>query len=270
MAKLVDFIKPSRLKPCDVEVDLFEVGGSIRDELLGIDSNDKDFVAVCPDGWDALLEWADSYFDKVFLIEPKFFTIRGKKGEDILDVVMARKEGDYTDGRRPDECEPGTLEDDLARRDFTMNAIAKDPSTGELIDPYDGQQDIKDRRIRCRKMTSMRIKEDALRILRAIRFHITLSFGLSEELWDIIGTNRLTNQLMSDLIDKSVSRERVREELVKMFKHDWRRSMRFFTNDSASVMMENLYPDPKQVIHVKLANAIFGDDIWLKPTVEQR
>ena len=103
-------------------VKLYEVGGSIRDSLLGILNKDRDFVAVCPEGWDYLVNWADMWLDKVFLITPEYFTIRGIKGGEIFDFVLARKEGAYSDGRHPDSVEPGTLEDDLARRDFTMNA----------------------------------------------------------------------------------------------------------------------------------------------------
>ena len=268
-----DFIAPSELRGDDAEVKLYEVGGSVRDELLGKDSNDKDYVAVCPQGWEPLLKWANAYFDKVFLVTPEFFTIRGIKDGDVMDVVMARKEGDYTDGRHPDKCEPGTLEDDLARRDFTMNAIAKDPETGELIDPFDGQQAIADRMIHCRGETVSRMEEDALRILRAIRFHITLDFELSDDLWEILSTNILRDgscgerTYMERLLGK-VSRERVREELTKMFKHNWRKSMGFFSTGRIRQILRNLHPSPSQVLHADLVTAIFGNDIWLKPTSE--
>ena len=111
-------------------VQLFEVGGSIRDEVLGLENKDRDFVAVCDGGWEELLRWSNDVMDKVFLVTPDFFTIRGLVNNEVMDVVLARKDGAYSDGRHPDSVEPGSLGDDLARRDFTMNAIAR--SVGSL------------------------------------------------------------------------------------------------------------------------------------------
>ena len=129
---------------------LFEVGGSIRDELMGISNPpDRDFCAESPDGWEALLAWCHNNMDRVFLVTPGFFTIRGRmRNGDSIDVVMCRKDGPSFDGRHPDSVSPGTLLDDLTRRDFTMNAIARevDPRTlqpvGTLVDPFNGEQDI--------------------------------------------------------------------------------------------------------------------------------
>ena len=104
---------------------LFEVGGSIRDELMGIDNPpDRDFCAEAP-SWEALENWCFEKMKKVFLVTPEFFTIRGMMPNGTaIDVVMCRKDGPSSDGRHPDHVEPGTLLDDLARRDFTVNAMA--------------------------------------------------------------------------------------------------------------------------------------------------
>mgnify|MGYP001364628046 CR=1 FL=1 len=128
---------------------LFEVGGSIRDELMGIDNaSDRDFCAESPEGWETLLAWCHDNMEKVFLVTPEFFTVRGMMPNGTaIDVVMCRKDGPSSDGRHPDHVEEGTLMDDLMRRDFTMNARARevDPKTlepiGKIIDHFGGAAD---------------------------------------------------------------------------------------------------------------------------------
>ena len=239
-------------------VQLFEVGGSIRDELMGISNSDRDFVAVCPGGWPELLAWAENTLDKIFLVTPEFFTIRGIKDKEVFDIVLARKEDAYRDGRHPDKVEPGSLEDDLARRDFTMNAIARSVDSGELVDPHNGVKDIENGLIKCVGCAEDRFKEDSLRVLRALRFLMT-KFGmyLEKSIVIILRTNRITNsgEKVSDLLS-SVSRDRVREELHKMFKHD--------TLVAAGILFD------ERLVHADLRKAILGDDIWLKPTTEKR
>jgi len=135
---------------------IFEVGGSIRDEMLGIKNPpDRDFCAESPDGWEALLTWCHSNMERVFTIKPQFFTVRGRMvNGDSIDIVMCRKDGPSSDGRHPDHVEAGTLLDDLARRDFTVNAMAREVDhklnrTGELIDPHNGKEDIRFNFLRC-------------------------------------------------------------------------------------------------------------------------
>jgi tRNA nucleotidyltransferase/poly(A) polymerase len=130
------------------------------------------------------------------------------------DFVLARKEGDYSDGRRPDSVEVGSLEDDLARRDFRMNAIAKDPE-GNLIDPHNGVQDINERVIRAVGNAQDRLREDALRAVRALRFSVTLGFRIDHELMFA-----MENAFVLDAIRDNISDERIREELNKMLAVD--------------------------------------------------
>ncbi len=244
-------------------VQLFEVGGSIRDEILGLENKDRDFVGVCPEGWDGLLSWANETLDKVFLVSPEYFTIRGILDKEVFDIVLARKDGAYSDGRRPDEVEPGTLEDDLARRDFTMNAIARSVDTGEVFDPFSGISDIRNGVIRCVGNHENRIEEDSLRILRALRFMLTKGLSLDSHLTAMIHQDRLAYDCdgcedcprISELLN-NVSRERVREEIAKMFKADSLLSARILFDE--------------RLVHVDLQAAILGDDIWLKPTMERR
>ena len=239
---------------------LFEVGGSIRDELMGIDNpSDRDFCAESPDGWEALLAWCHDNMEKVFLVTPEFFTVRGFIKEQALaiDVVMCRKDGPSSDGRHPDHVEPGTLLEDLARRDFTINAMARevDPKTlkpiGDIIDPFDGKSDLMTHTLRCVGNTKERLHEDGLRILRAARFLVTKNLGPSVDL-----AAELSSPLPWLWMDETVSTERVREELQKMFKHDGADAIRFLATDCAHTALTVLVGQTS--------------DIWLKPTMEKR
>jgi len=214
--------------------EFFEVGGCVRDSLLGIASKDIDFSVVAPVG---VFATADSAFlameaqlaeqgFQIFESRREFLTIRARvpKGHaleartTVADFVLARKDGPYTDGRRPDWVVPGTLLDDLARRDFTVNAIAR-AIDGTLIDPFDGQRDIKDRVISFVGNAETRIREDGLRILRAFRFEITKGFMMDSEAWDAV-----RSEFGAEMLGKQKV-ERVREELVKMFKADTLKSL---------------------------------------------
>jgi tRNA nucleotidyltransferase/poly(A) polymerase len=212
-------------------MEMYMVGGAVRDELLGVKSKDIDFTVVLSD-LDRFAGAPDDPFQlmaqklkdmgfEIFLETPEYLTIRARfpKGHVhtglTADFVLARKESGYTDGRRPDVVEPGTLFDDLARRDFTMNAIAKvetDSAGDHYIDPFNGQDDVKNKIIRCVGDPHERFKEDPLRIVRALRFAVTKDFRIEPE----------TEDAMDDLMHKvrTVSAERVREEITKMFNHD--------------------------------------------------
>ena len=240
-------------------IKLFEVGGSIRDELMGITNPpDRDFCAESPDGWEALLKWCDETMDRVFIIKPQFFTVRGRMHSgDSIDVVMCRKDGPSSDGRHPDHVEPGTLIDDLQRRDFTVNAMARevDPKTlkpiGQIIDHHWGIEDLNERMLSCVGDTSIRLEEDGLRILRAARFAVTKNLIPDEEL-----STALHDENWWSFVESSVSEERIREELTKMFKHNTVTTLHFLMNNCSPSAID----------------FIFGGtiDIWLKPTLERR
>ena len=238
---------------------LFEVGGSIRDELMGINNPpDRDFCAESPEGWETLLAWCKSNMKRVFLVTPEFFTVRGMmQNGTAIDVVMCRKDGPSIDGRHPDHVEPGTLKDDLLRRDFTVNAMARevDPKTlkpiGEIIDHHWGIEDLKEGILSCVGCTSIRLEEDGLRILRAARFAITKDLMPDDEL-----ETALRDENWWAFVESSVSEERIREELTKMFKHDTLATLHFLMNNCSPSAID----------------FIFGGtiDIWLKPTMERR
>lgn len=233
-------------------VTLFEVGGCVRDSLLGIKSKDIDF-AVEAESFDAMREYLEAEGFKIYVETPQYLTIRAKfpqhykreKGATDADFVLCRKDGEYTDGRRPDTVVPGSLMDDLARRDFTVNAIARDLS-GRIIDPFDGITDLKKGLLRCVGSAKERFTEDALRALRAIRFSITKGFKIDDDIkW------ALHSDWLPPLVAQ-VSTERRKDELMKCFYHDVDKTF----------MKIIALPD-------EMRWAIFSDGLWLKPTMEK-
>jgi tRNA nucleotidyltransferase/poly(A) polymerase len=208
-------------------MNLYEVGGCVRDELLGIKSKDIDFAVVLDSGsysdpfaWmiDELWNSGFSLFKET--IKPEFFTARGLFPKDHpvypgkpADFVLARKESGYSDGRRPDSVKAGTLEDDLARRDFTMNAIAKTPAGG-YIDPHGGMLDIQRKIVRAVGDPFERLSEDPLRALRALRFTVTKGFSLDFNLALTLREGSIAEGVAG------VSDERITKELSEMFRFD--------------------------------------------------
>jgi tRNA nucleotidyltransferase/poly(A) polymerase len=239
----------------------YEVGGKVRDEILGLKSKDVDYVAVPNDSLLSQYTEAEEMFEilvtflretkfEIFLITPDCFTIRAMFPKDhkysgVADFVMARKEVGYIPGTRTPIVKPGTLYDDLERRDFTLNALAKDED-GKIIDFFNGLEDLRDKILRTPLPTEVTFNDDPLRILRAIRFSITKGFTIP-------GTIALTIESYNyDEKMSVVSTERIREELFKCFKHD--------TLETLKVLNE--FPT--------LKTYIFKDSgLWLKPTMEQ-
>jgi tRNA nucleotidyltransferase (CCA-adding enzyme) len=133
----------------------------------------------------------------------------------ICDFVLCRKDGPYSDNRRPDHVEPGTLMDDLARRDFTVNAMALDKD-GKMIDPFGGQADIVSKTLRCvRSNPTECFSEDPIRLLRAMRFVITKGFNLDPSIVQCFQDPSLMTALQ-----EKVHNNRKRAELNKCFCHD--------------------------------------------------
>lgn len=243
---------------------MYMVGGAVRDELLGVRSKDIDYSVVLngnEDGWHTMggndpfhvMEYElERKGFKIFLRTPEYFTIRAQFPRDsenhglTADFVLARKDGEYSDGRRPDDVMLGSLEDDLARRDFTMNAIAKD-SEGCLIDPYNGVSDIEHGIIRCVGEPTKRFSEDALRAVRALRFSVTKGFSIYPTVEIAMQSPRVLNA-----IETKISDERIMDELNKMFKY----------NTQASLLALFKYP--------MLMHAIFAGSISIDATMKQK
>jgi poly(A) polymerase/tRNA nucleotidyltransferase (CCA-adding enzyme) len=184
------------------------VGGCVRDCLIGEKPKDWDITT------DAKPEQIVELYPKTFY-ENNFGTVT-VVSEEVADETLRnveitpfRKEGEYNDFRHPDKVEFGeTLNVDLERRDFTVNALAYDPDTGELIDLFGGIKDIKDRVIRAVGEPNKRFGEDALRILRAVRLANQLGFTIEEGTVASIKRN-------APLL-KKISAERLRDELTKI------------------------------------------------------
>ncbi len=239
----------------------YEVGGKVRDEILGLQSKDVDYTVV-PSG--SLLEEyteAQEMFEilvtylkvnkfEIFLITPDCFTIRAMFPKDhrysgVADFVMARKEIGYIPGTRTPIVKPGTLYDDLERRDFTLNALAKDED-GTIIDYFNGLDHLRFKILITPLDANVTFNDDPLRLLRALRFSITKDFRMCDDIW-----NELNNFDYDEKMSV-VSTERIREELFKCFKHD--------TLKTLDKLNEFKY----------LRNYIFKNNLlWLKPTMEQ-
>lgn len=240
----------------------YEVGGKVRDEILEIESKDVDYVAV--PGEDLLkdVNSAHSMFNilegylkeegfEIFLLTLDCFTIRAKfpqghKYSGVADFVMARKEIGYIPGTRTPLVVPGTLYDDLERRDFTLNALAKDDD-GNIIDYFGGLEHLRKGYLKTPIDCKITFDDDPLRILRAIRFCITKGFFISPYMDGVMQDYDYETKM------PVVSVERIREELYKCFKYDTIKTLK------------TLHEFPA------LRNYIFKENIlWLKPTLETK
>lgn len=233
------FLQKAKLK-------YYLVGGSIRDKLLNIKTKDIDVAVISGNFNQAKEDFLDAG-GEIFTESKEYLTFRGRIPElGAIDVKVARAEGVYHNGRHPSSVVPvKRIEDDLKFRDFTVNAIAQDLDTGELIDPFNGQGDIKSKIIRTVGKAEDRFREDFLRLIRALRFSVTKGFRITYEIHEIL----LTDWAIDGLINVSV--ERIYEELRKMFEHDSRLSFDVL----------NRYD--------KLRNKIFDMGVKLEPTLKE-
>ncbi len=186
----------------------YAVGGSVRDLLMGKPTKGWDFTTNAQPE-DLLKLFPDSFYDNQF--GTVGIKIKSKDDpeitEDIYEITTYRSEKEYTDHRHPDKIAWGkTLEEDLSRRDFTINAIAFDGKT--IVDPYDGQVDLQKKLIRAVGDPNLRFAEDALRMMRAVRIASQLGFMIEETTLQAIGKNV---KLLS-----TISAERIRDELMKL------------------------------------------------------
>jgi len=233
-------------------VKVFTVGGCIRDELLGLPFKDVDFAIEATGGFEEMEAWIESEGFKVFKRKPEFLTIRAgvPKGHKLrvltkdADFVLCRKDGPSSNGRHPDSVESGTILEDLARRDFTVNAMAKD-SEGNLIDPFGGQRHCAASVLSFVGDPVQRIAEDGLRILRGFRFMVTKGF-----IPDVATANALFSA--SHEVLEGVSAERIQGELERMFKHD--------TIATIHILGE---------LHIDMQRAIFKGGLRLAATLKE-
>ncbi len=182
---------------------LYIVGGAVRDWLLGIPNSDYDFCT------DALPEQVMKIFRKVIPTGIKHGTVTVLFQGESYEVTTFRTEGAYSDRRHPDSVTfVSNLEEDLSRRDFTVNAFAADCSDGRIVDLFDGMKDLRDNVIRAIGDPRERFSEDALRMMRLARFCSKLGFFADP------ATLEAATALHGTISD--VSQERIFDELSKI------------------------------------------------------
>lgn len=185
----------------------FLVGGAIRNMIAGFEITDYDFAT------DARPEKVMKLFKRVIPTGIKHGTVTVLFRHHKLEVTTYRTEGAYSDSRRPDTIEfLPSIEEDLGRRDFTINSMALDLHTGELLDLHGGREDIASGLIRAIGNPEERFEEDPLRIMRACRFTAQLGFSIESETFTAAA--RLAPRI------GSVSSERIRDELEKILLSD--------------------------------------------------
>ena len=208
----------------------YVVGGCVRDALRGVSPNDWDLcTSATPRQMLDILQG-----EKVLETGLKHGTVTVLLPDGAYEVTTYRVDGVYSDGRHPDQvtftCQ---ITDDLARRDFTMNAMAYHPSRG-LVDPFGGLKDLQDGLIQAVGDADKRFEEDSLRILRALRFASTLGFHLSEACNGSVHRNRR-------LLDR-VSKERIQVELRKLLLGDGVKDILMEYHDVLSQIIPSMEP----------------------------
>jgi poly(A) polymerase/tRNA nucleotidyltransferase (CCA-adding enzyme) len=194
------------------------VGGCVRDLLLGREPEDWDVATdAVPDEILSLFE--HSFYENAFGTVGVVFEGASDPRHKTIEVTTYRKEGVYSDKRHPDEVSfTKNIEEDLERRDFTINAIAflletsegntKNVSRGTLIDPFHGKQDLERKTVRAVGSPQKRLTEDALRIMRAVRIANALNFSIEAKTQEAIVQN------VGEL--KNIATERIRDEFIKI------------------------------------------------------
>jgi len=184
----------------------YAAGGCIRDSLLGIEPKDWDIAT------NALPEVTKNLFSKTIDTGLKHGTVTVVFDGRQYEITTFRVDGRYLDGRHPESVEfTANIEDDLGRRDFTINAMAWNKERG-IVDPFNGRRDLAGRIIRTVGNPGERFREDGLRMLRAARFAARLGFDIHEETLKAISENK-------ELI-RNVSNERIRDELTEILTSD--------------------------------------------------
>ena len=216
--EIIKIIELLENPPAGGKFQAYLVGGCVRDLLMGREPKD----------WDITTNAKPEQIQKIFpnsVYENKFGTVGVKTNSKdeklkIIEITTFRLEGKYTDKRHPDEIKfAETIEEDLARRDFTCNAIAlqcdanirihaNDTNKYELIDPFNGQEDIKNKIIRTVGNPIERFNEDALRLMRAVRFAVQLNFEIEKETAKAIKSASWRIEM--------IAKERIRDELEKI------------------------------------------------------
>ena len=250
-------------------LNVFVVGGCLRDQALidfgainqATSIKDIDF-AVEAESIDVMTEELTALGFEIFKSDPEFVTLRARFPHSIgwaewlldqdfnlgltADFVLCRKDGEYKDGRRPESVSAGTIFDDLARRDFTVNAIARHAEAG-ILDPFDGMGDCSDRILRFVGDPLRRIQEDGLRVLRGLRFMVTRGLTPTADTEEVLHSAMARNAVAQQ------NDQRIFEEVEKMFRFD----------TPKAILILNMF---------HMMPVVFPEDgnMWLRPTMKER
>lgn len=208
----------------DAGFDVYLVGGCMRNLLMDKEVKDWDLTTnATPEQIQKI--FPGSFYDNAYgtvgiPFETPIQTNNDPYAKNYTEITTFRKEKNYTDKRHPEIVEWGqTLEDDLSRRDFTINSIAgnllfeNNTVKTNIIDPFNGREDLKNKLIRAVGNANERFKEDALRIMRAIRFAAQLGFSIEEDTWNAI--------IEDTSLLQHIAYERIRDELLKILESDY-------------------------------------------------
>ncbi len=195
------------------------VGGAVRDTLLGDQQKDFDLATS------ARPEQVQALFKRTVAVGVKYGTVGVFDGERVLHEVTTFRHDVRTDGRHAEVAYGVSLDEDLARRDFTVNAIAYHPLRGEWRDPYGGVDDLERRRLRAVGDPAARFREDYLRVLRALRFTARLDFAIEPDTWEAAcaaagGLEQLSAERVRDEWFKGLQTTRSLRRLISL----WRKS----------------------------------------------
>ena len=180
-------------------------GGCVRDQLLEIRPKDFDIATS------ATPEQVQALFENTNAVGAHFGVILVKEHGQHFEIATFRHDGSYHDGRRPESVTFTTAKEDARRRDFTINGLFQHPLTKEIHDYVEGQQDLDRKLLRAIGDPNVRFQEDALRLLRAVRFAVKTDFTIEEQTWEAMKGN-------ADLLDK-ISPERIRDEFSLIMAH---------------------------------------------------
>lgn len=202
-------------------------GGCVRDFLLGKEPKDYDVATS------ATPQQVIALFPGALTVGAHFGVVIVKQNHHQIEVATFRTDGSYKDGRRPESVTFATAEEDAQRRDFTVNGLFRDPIGNRIIDYVGGQQDLKAKLLRAIGDPHQRFAEDRLRLLRAVRFATVLGFEIDAATWKAVCAH-------ADAIT-TVSAERIRDELIKIFLHPNR--LRGFDLLVESGLMQQVLPE---------------------------
>jgi len=226
------------------DFEAYIVGGAVRDSIMETNIYDYDITTS------ATPTEICSIFEKTIETGVKFGTITVVINSINYEVTTFRIDGDYIDNRKPETVEfSKNLIEDLSRRDFTINAMAYHPYK-KFVDPFNGKTDIQKKIIRCVGEADNRFNEDALRMLRCIRFSTKLGFDIEEITYKAIVQNI---HLM-----KNISRERIRDEFVKIILSDFLEKAEYINSTEIFKYIDELIFDylqknlKQKIAHIKL------------------